>query len=131
MPFSRSRNCLPVLKKGTHFSATETVWPVRGLRPWRASRFLTEKAPKPRNSTRLLRANALEISSKTVLTIRSISRCRRCGYFSARRRIRSDLVIGAPQLVDESIETAKAGRASQAGPKLTLWGERHFQEPGV
>jgi len=31
---------------------TGTDSPVRGLRPSRAPRFLTEKAPKPRNSTR-------------------------------------------------------------------------------
>ena len=43
---------LPVLKKGTYFSSTVTASPVRGLRPCRASRFLTEKAPKPRSSTR-------------------------------------------------------------------------------
>src|SRR5690606_17390126 len=33
LPFSRSRNSLPVLKKGTHFSSTSTDSPVRGLRP--------------------------------------------------------------------------------------------------
>ena len=48
LPFSRSRNSLPVLKKGTHFSSTSTDSPVRGLRPVRAGRFLTENAPKPR-----------------------------------------------------------------------------------
>jgi hypothetical protein len=42
--FSRSRNCLPVLKKGTAFSVTATCSPVRGLRPWRASRRLTEES---------------------------------------------------------------------------------------
>src|SRR5690606_32674144 len=49
-PFSRSRSNLPVLKKGTRLSWTSTASPVRGLRPVRASRSLTEKAPKPRNS---------------------------------------------------------------------------------
>ena len=46
------------------FSATETLSPVRGLRPTRASRRLTENAPKPRNSTRSPRASAAAISSK-------------------------------------------------------------------
>src|SRR3546814_2461292 len=50
--FRRSRSCLPVLKKGTCFSDKLTAAPVRGLRPTRASRRLTEKAPKPRSSTR-------------------------------------------------------------------------------
>ena len=50
--FSRSRISLPVLKNGTDFWSTETWAPVRGLRPVRAGRCLTEKAPKPRNSTR-------------------------------------------------------------------------------
>ena len=49
---------LPVLKKGTYFSDTVTCSPVRGLRPVRAGRFLTEKAPKPRSSTRSPRASA-------------------------------------------------------------------------
>ena len=43
---------MPVLKNGTDFCSTETWAPVRGLRPVRAGRCLTEKAPKPRNSTR-------------------------------------------------------------------------------
>ena len=34
------------------FSSTSTDLPVRGLRPVRAGRFFTEKAPKPRSSTR-------------------------------------------------------------------------------
>src|SRR4029079_18232191 len=55
---SRSRISLPVLKNGTDFCATETCAPVRGLRPVRAGRFFTEKAPKPRNSTRSPRAIA-------------------------------------------------------------------------
>ena len=37
---------------------TLTASPVRGLRPTRASRRLTEKAPKPRNSTRSPRDKA-------------------------------------------------------------------------
>ena len=51
-PFKRSRNSLPVRKKGARFSPTETGSPVRGLRPIRDGRTFTEKAPKPRNSTR-------------------------------------------------------------------------------
>ena len=46
MPSTRSRNSLPVLKKGTCFSFTDTASPVRGLRPWRGGRLRTEKAPK-------------------------------------------------------------------------------------
>src|SRR5262249_5847342 len=72
--FSRSRNCLPVLKNGMCFSATCTLSPVRGLRPTRASRRFTENAPKPRNSTRSPRARAPEISSKIAVTIASTSR---------------------------------------------------------
>src|SRR5690606_39658014 len=50
--FSRSRSSLPLLKKGTALAGTSTVSPVRGLRPVRAGRLRTEKAPKPRSSTR-------------------------------------------------------------------------------
>ena len=64
----------PVLKNGTCFSFTDTLSPVLGLRPTRASRFLTENAPKPRNSTRSPFAIAVVISSNTVFTIRSTSR---------------------------------------------------------
>ena len=71
LPFRRSRRSLPVLKNGTFLSSTFTASPVRGLRPTRASRALTEKAPKPRSSTRSPLAKASMISSKTVLTIRS------------------------------------------------------------
>src|ERR1019366_7941404 len=39
----RRRMSLPVLKYGTDLDATETVTPVRGLRPVRAERCLTEK----------------------------------------------------------------------------------------
>ena len=73
--FSRSRSSFPVLKNGTCFSATSTLSPVRGLRPTRASRRLTEKAPKPRNSTRSPRARAAAISSKIAVTMTSTSRC--------------------------------------------------------
>jgi hypothetical protein len=59
---SRSRSCLPVLKNGMCFSETWTLSPVRGLRPTRASRRFTEKAPKPRSSTRSPRARAAAIS---------------------------------------------------------------------
>src|SRR5262249_26768248 len=56
--FSLSRSSLPVLKNGTNFSCTETVVPVRGLRPTRADRCLTVNAPKPLSSTRWPRARA-------------------------------------------------------------------------
>src|SRR5262249_9771592 len=70
----RSRRSLPVLKKGTNFSATDTLAPVRGLRPCRGARCLTVKAPKPLSSTLSPRASASTISLKTTLTIRSMSR---------------------------------------------------------
>ena len=57
--FSRSRISLPVLKNGTDFCSTETWAPVRGLRPVRAGRCLTEKAPNPRNSTRSPRGHGV------------------------------------------------------------------------
>ena len=72
--FSRSRISLPVLKNGTDFSSTETCAPVRGLRPVRAGRFFTEKAPKPRSSTRSPRASAAVISLRMALTMFSTSR---------------------------------------------------------
>src|ERR1700704_1600979 len=70
----RSRISLPVLKKGTYFWSTETSAPVRGLRPVRAGRFFTEKAPKPRSSTRSPRAMAAMISPRIAFTIFSTSR---------------------------------------------------------
>src|SRR5690606_12696317 len=70
----RSRNSLPVLKNGTYFSSTATGAPVRGLRPIRGALYFTVNAPKPLSSTRSPRANALTISSKMTLTIRSTSR---------------------------------------------------------
>src|SRR5215831_4600687 len=70
----RSRISLPVLKNGTDFWSTATCAPVLGLRPARARRFLTEKAPKPRNSTRSPRASAATISPRIALTIFSTSR---------------------------------------------------------
>src|SRR5437660_2261899 len=71
---SRSRISLPVLKNGTLLRSTETWAPVRGLRPVRAGRCLTEKAPKPRSSTRSPRASALTISPRIALTMFSTSR---------------------------------------------------------
>src|SRR5262249_46055352 len=71
--FSRSRISLPVLKNGTLFWSTGTWAPVRGLRPARAGRCLTEKAPKPRSSTRSPRAKAATISSRIALTMFSTS----------------------------------------------------------
>src|SRR5690242_1775275 len=67
-PFRRSRNSLPVRKKGARFSPTETGSPVRGLRPMREGRTFTEKAPKPRNSTRWPCANAFVMASSIVVT---------------------------------------------------------------
>src|SRR5690606_22639481 len=91
--FSRSRISLPALNCGTYFSPTSTCSPVRGLRPTRAGRFLTEKAPKPRNSTRSPRAMASPISSRIALTMFSMSRWNRCGFSAASFSTSSDLII--------------------------------------
>src|ERR1700686_992919 len=72
--FRRSRISLPVLKNGTLFWSTGTCAPVRGLRPARAGRCFTEKAPKPRSSTRSPRAKAATISSRIAFTMFSTSR---------------------------------------------------------
>jgi hypothetical protein len=50
--FRRPRSSLPLLKNGTCLARTSTVSPVRGLRPERAGRERTDRAPKPRSSTR-------------------------------------------------------------------------------
>src|SRR3984893_18753954 len=91
--FKRSRSCLPVLKNGMCFSATLTLSPVRGLRPTRASRRLTENAPNPRNSTRSPRASAAAISSKIAVTMTSTSRWYKRGLASASFCTSSDFVI--------------------------------------
>jgi hypothetical protein len=57
-----------------NFSATLTLSPVRGLRPWRAPRRFTEKESKPLSSTRSPRYSFVTIWSKIVLTMRSTSR---------------------------------------------------------
>ena len=64
----RWRISLPVLNTGIAFSDTATAAPVRGLRPRRASRRFTEKAPKPRSSTRSPRASASAMVSRIALT---------------------------------------------------------------
>ena len=66
---SRRRISLPALKDGFVFSSTWTVSWVRGLRPMRAGRCFTVKAPNPRSSTRSPRARAAVIWSKIVATI--------------------------------------------------------------
>ena len=70
---------LLVVKYGTVFSLTWTVTPVRGLCPMRALRCFTEKAPKPRSSTRSPRARAPVIWSNIVATINSTSATRAVG----------------------------------------------------
>src|SRR5215211_1963254 len=64
----RMRISLPVLNTGITFSDTDTVSPVRGLRP------LIENAPKPRSSTRSPRASASAMVSRIALTMFSTSR---------------------------------------------------------
>ena len=61
------------LAEGTAFAGTLTGSPVRGLRPFRASRLRTENAPKPRNSTRSPRARASPISPRMTFTTFSTS----------------------------------------------------------
>src|SRR6516225_279276 len=92
----RSRISLPVLKNGTHFLSTATCAPVRGLRPVRAGRCLTEKAPKPRNSTRSPRDIAATISPSMALTMFSTSRWYRWGFCAEIRWTSSDLIIARP-----------------------------------
>jgi hypothetical protein len=76
---SRRSTSLPVLKCGTVFSSTWTVSWVRGLRPMRAGRCFTVKAPNPRSSTRSPRTSAAVIWSNTVATMSSASSTRRGG----------------------------------------------------
>src|ERR1700692_3698983 len=76
----RSRISLPVLKNGTHFLSTATWAPVRGLRPVGAGRCFTEKAPKPRSSTRSPRDIAATISPRIALTMFSTSRWYKWGF---------------------------------------------------
>src|SRR6516165_5595898 len=92
----RSRISLPVLKNGTHFLSTATCAPVRGLRPVRAGRCLTENAPKPRNSTRSARDIAATISPSIALTMFSTSRWYRWGFCAEIRWTSSDLIIARP-----------------------------------
>jgi hypothetical protein len=70
----RRRISLPALKYGMDFPSTETVTPVRGLRPGRAERCLTEKLPKPRSSIRSPRAIAAMMASRMAFTMLSTSR---------------------------------------------------------
>src|SRR2546430_259972 len=70
----RARISFPVLKKGIAFLGTETIVPVRGLRPVLAARILTPKVPNPRSSTRSPRAMALVISPRIAFRTCSTSR---------------------------------------------------------
>jgi hypothetical protein len=58
-----------------------------------ARQVLTANAPKPRDSTRSPRASARSISSKMASTTFWRSSAYRCGFWSPRRRARSDLSI--------------------------------------
>src|SRR5215467_2902912 len=102
----RSRISLPVLKNGTHFLSTATWAPVRGLRPVRAGRCLTEKAPKPRNSTRSPRDIAATISPRMALTMFSTSRWYRWGFCAEIRCTSSDLIMVRPADAAASAEAA-------------------------
>ena len=103
---SRARISFPVLKWGIAFFATATTSPVRGLRPVWASRSLTEKAPKPRSSTRSPRRKALTISSSIVLTIFSMSRSKRCGFREEMRFMSSVFIMD---------KACKLARSSSSG----------------
>src|SRR5476651_569254 len=61
-------------RTGADFCSTAPGAPVRGLLPLGVGRCLTEKAPKPRNSTRSPLAMALVISPRIALTMFSTSR---------------------------------------------------------
>src|SRR3954466_14599199 len=74
---------------------TATSSPLRGFRPLYASRILTAKTPKHRNSTRPPRARAVLIVSRIVLTMSSASR-RYSGFFAAILSASSDLTMRAP-----------------------------------
>ena len=77
LALGRFRNALvldALGKQAEVLGSTVTGSPVRGLRPCRPCRDFTEKAPKPRNSTRSPLFMALMIWSKIVLMIRSTSR---------------------------------------------------------
>src|SRR5271170_1672624 len=110
------------------FSATRTLSPVRGLRPTRASRRLTENAPNPRSSTRSPRANAAAISSKIAVTITSTSRWYRCGFASDSFCTSSDFVIpnAAPRPQEKSPSVPKHNRrvkAKRPVPRLFPFGQ--------
>src|SRR5271166_3147290 len=107
MRLRRSRISLPVLKNGTHFLSTATCAPVRGLRPVRAGRCLTENAPKPRNSTRSPRDIAATISPSMALTIFSTSRWYRWGFCAEIRCTSSDLIIARPANAASPVDPAR------------------------
>ena len=92
--------------------------PVLGLRPVRASRCFTVKAPKPRNSTRSPRASAKVISSKIVATMVSTS-------------CRAQMRIGGGQLRDQlglghgALPAAPDGSASGTLPERPSAPSRH------
>ena len=88
----RTRMSFPVLNAGTTFFGTDMSFPVRGFRPVRARRTLTENAPNPRSSTRSPRAIAETTQSRIASTIFSTSRRYKWGYWFAIRSISSDLI---------------------------------------
>ena len=63
----------PGLNIGTFFAGTTTLSPVLGFLPFLAFLCLTEKVPKPLISALPFFDKALEILSRTILTIFSTS----------------------------------------------------------
>jgi len=107
---SRTRISFPVLKKGQAFFATGTTAPVRGLRPSCGPLSLTEKAPKPRSSTRSPRRKASTILSNIALTTFSMSRSKRCGFCEEMRFMSSDFIMGQ-KLANWRVSATAARRA--------------------
>ena len=116
------------------FSATRTPSPVRGLRPTRASRRLTEKAPNPRSSTRSPRASAgVAISSKIAVTMTSTSRWYRVrvglGQPQHELRFRHRDLSPPSQRIGKGAKTA--GRRSSAPQTFIIQGStapRRFRQ---
>ncbi|BAN87866.1 integration host factor beta subunit [Acinetobacter baumannii NCGM 237] len=98
--FTASRSALPGLKCGTAFAATSTDLPVLGLRPTLGSRWCNAKLPKPRISIRLSDERASIIWSIIILTASSTNGSAKCGFFSAMRSIKSDLLRASVVIYD-------------------------------
>ena len=81
----------------TRVSGTETLSPLRGLRPMRGGRRDIEKLPKPRISMRCPATKASAIAASIVLTANSVSPFVKCPNLAARSSTISERFI-APML---------------------------------